>query len=73
MEDTVNLYDVLRLVIRKLGIPETLADDCLKVVDEAERFNVLGSTARQMDVTAHECDYPRGSNVCTKCMRGRHE
>jgi hypothetical protein len=67
----VNLYDVLRLIIRKLATPETLINDCLKVIDEAEKWNALGSTAKALDVEAHVHQYPPGSDVCDLCGRGR--
>jgi hypothetical protein len=69
----VNLYDVLRLIISKLAMPETLIADCLKVIDEAEKWNALGSTAKAMDVSAHEHRYPWGSDVCELCGRGRDQ
>jgi hypothetical protein len=68
----VNLYDVLRLIIGKLAMPETLIADCLKVIDEAERWNALGSTVKAMEVEAHEHRYPPGSDVCDLCGRGRN-
>jgi hypothetical protein len=68
----VNLYDVLRLIIAKLAMPETLITDCLKVIDEAEKWNALGTTAKAMDVEAHVHRYPPMSDVCDLCGRGRN-
>ena len=67
----VNLYDVLRTLINKAALPETVANDCLKVVDETERWNALGTTTRVMEVQAHEHRYPPMSDVCDLCGKGR--
>jgi hypothetical protein len=70
----MNLYDVLRLIISKLAIPETVQADCMRVIDEAERWNALGTTIKAMEVEAHEHRYPGPwSDVCTLCGRGRHQ
>jgi hypothetical protein len=68
----VNLYDVLRTLVNKAALPETVAGDCLKVIDETERWNALGTTTKTMEVQAHEHRYPRGSDVCELCGRGRN-
>ena len=67
----VNLYDVLRLLIGKAALPEPVQADCLKVIDEMERWNALGTTAKAMDVEAHTHRYPPFSDVCDLCGRGR--
>ena len=68
----VNLYDVLRLMISKMPLPETQAADCLKVLEEAERMNMLGTSAKQMNIQAHEHQF-NGSQVCALCGRGPDE
>jgi len=67
----MNLYDVLRTLVAKAALPETVANDCLKVIDETERWNALGTTTKTMDVEAHEHHYPPMSDVCDRCGRGR--
>jgi len=69
----VNLYDVLRMLVNHAGLPETVQADCLRVIDEVERWNALGTTTKTMEVEAHEHQYPRDSDVCTKCGRGRNQ
>lgn len=69
----MNLYDVLRLIISKIALPEPVIADCLKVIDEAERWNALGTTAKTMNVQAHTCRYPPQSDVCDQCGRGRNQ
>jgi hypothetical protein len=69
----MNLYDVLRTLINKASLPETSVADCLRVIDELERWNALGTTTRTMEVEAHEHVYPWMSDVCSKCGRGRAE
>lgn len=69
----MNLYDVLRTLVSKAALPETVANDCLKVIDETERWNALGTTTKTMEVQAHEHHYPWGSDVCDKCGRGRDQ
>ena len=69
----MNLYDVLRLLIGKASLPEAVAEDCMKVIDELERWNALGTTAKVMDVESHEHVYPWHSDVCSKCGRGRQQ
>lgn len=65
----MNLYDVLRALVNHAGMPETVANDCLKTVDEAERWNALGTTSKTMDVEGHNPVYPPMSNVCNLCGR----
>jgi hypothetical protein len=48
-----------------------IANDCLKVIDETERWNALGTTTKTMEVEAHEHHYPPLSDVCDRCGRGR--
>ena len=67
----MNLYDVLRALVNHAGMPETTANDCLKVVDEAEKWNALGTTSKTMNVEAHEHRYPPFTNVCDRCGRAR--
>jgi hypothetical protein len=73
----MNLYDVLRLLISRAALPETVAADCAKVIDELERWNALGTTTKTMEVAAHECEYPPiscqagNAPVCIRCGRGR--
>ncbi len=47
----MNLYDVLRLLVNKAGLPEVQITDCLAVLEEAERMNMLGTSAKQMKET----------------------
>jgi hypothetical protein len=68
---SVNLYDVLRQIIRHIAMPETMINDCLKVIDEAEKWNALGTTARAMEVQAHQHRYPPMSDVCEYCGKAR--
>ena len=67
----MNLYDVLRTLVNKAALPEVVANDCLKVIEETERWNALGTTTKTMEVQAHDCTYPWGSDVCDKCGKGR--
>ena len=68
----VNLYDVLRTLVGKAALPETVANDCMKVIDETERWNALGTTVKAMETQAHEHRYPGPwSDVCELCGRGR--
>jgi hypothetical protein len=69
----VNLYDVLRVLISKAALPETVANDCLKVIDETEKWNALGTTTKTMEVEAHQHRYPPYSDVCDLCGRGRDQ
>lgn len=69
----MNLYDVLRLMISKMPLPEVQAADCLAVIDEAERMNMLGTSAKRMEVQVHTCQYAWQSTVCSLCGRGRNE
>jgi hypothetical protein len=69
----MNLYDVLRLLVQKAAMPETTVADCLKVIDEVERWNALGTTTKTMEVQAHEHRYPWHSDVCELCGRGRDQ
>lgn len=69
----MNLYDVLRLIIAKMPLPEVQAADCIAVIDEAERMNMLGTSAKRMEVQVHACQYAWNSNVCSLCGRGRDE
>jgi hypothetical protein len=69
----VNLYDVLRLLISRAALPETVANDCQRVIDEVERWNALGTVTKTMEVEAHVHVYPPFSDVCTKCGRGQRE
>jgi hypothetical protein len=70
----VNLYDVLRTLVGKAALPETVANDCMKVIDETERWNALGTTTKTMEVQAHEHRYPGPwSDVCELCGRGRNQ
>lgn len=68
----MNLYDVLRLLIAKAALPEVLAADCARVVDELEKWNGLGTTTKTMETEAHEHRYPPFSDVCDRCGRGRN-
>ena len=45
----MNLYDVLRTLVGKAALPETVANDCMKVIDETERWNALGTTVKAME------------------------
>lgn len=69
----MNLYDVLRLIITKIPLPEAQVTDCLKVIDETEKWNALGSTVKAMDVEGHAHRYPPMSNVCDLCGRARNQ
>jgi len=69
----VNLYDVLRTLVNKAALPEVVANDCLKVIEETERWNALGTTTRTMEVQAHQHSFPPGSQVCDLCGRGRDQ
>jgi hypothetical protein len=70
----VNFYDVLRTLVGKAALPETVANDCMKVIDETERWNALGTTTKTMEVQAHEHRYPGPwSDVCELCGRGRNQ
>ena len=68
----MNLYDVLRLLIQKAALPEVLANDCLRVIDELEKWNALGTTTKSMDVEGHTHRYPPFTDVCDLCGRGRN-
>lgn len=69
----MNLYDVLRLLINKAGIPEAQMTDCLKVIDEVEKWNALGTTVKSMDVEGHIHRFPPMSDVCEFCGRARNQ
>lgn len=69
----MNLYDVLRTLVAKGNLPETVMNDCMKVIDETERWNALGTTTKTMQVEAHEHRYPWHSDVCELCGRGRDQ
>lgn len=66
----MNLYGVLRLLVSKAPMPETQIADCIAVIEEAERMNMLGTSAKRMEVKAHECQYDWKSNVCRLCGKG---
>lgn len=69
----MNLYGVLRLLVSKAPMPETQIADCIAVIEEAERMNMLGTSAKRMEVKAHDCQYPYMSDVCSLCGKGRNE
>lgn len=69
----MNLYDVLRLLASKAPLTETVLADVLKVIDETERWNALGTTVKGMEVQAHDCRYSWQSDICELCGRGRHQ
>lgn len=54
----MNLYDVLRLLVSRVGLAETQIKDSLAAIDESEQMHVLGTTAQRIDVRGHVHQYP---------------
>lgn len=69
----MNVYGVLRLLVSKSPMPEPQMADCIAVIEEAERMNALGTSAKRMEVQAHECQYDYKSDVCRLCGKDRNE
>lgn len=67
----MNLYGVLRILVNKAALPEVQQKDCLAALDEAERMNMLGTSAKRMDVQEHTCQYAPfkgiGQRQCIYC------
>lgn len=67
----MTIYELLRVLTRKAGLPEAVEHDALALVDELERLNALGTMATLTSITDHEPTYTNGylDRVCSICHK----
>lgn len=72
----MTLYELLRRLVYLSSLPEPERNDALKLLDELENMNVLGTMAKATAVQAHVCypgQYPDHlkCNACKRPLKGR--
>jgi hypothetical protein len=65
----MTLYELLRTLTRKAGLPEPAERDALALIDELERLNALGTMTTLTSVTDHEPTHGLYERVCSICHK----
>jgi hypothetical protein len=65
----VTIYDLLRRLTGLAAMPEPERADALKLLDDLENLNALGTVAKQTEAQAHECRFEFNGAVykCVVC------
>lgn len=62
----MTIYELLRRFAETAPFQEPERHDAIKLIDELEQINALGTVARQTEVQAHECNF-RWNGSSHKC------
>jgi hypothetical protein len=66
----VNIYDVLLRIVEQRPFQEHEKRTAIKLIEQMEQLNVLGTTARHLDPATHECrqgEWWPDSGYCLIC------
>lgn len=67
----MTIYDLLRELVSAAPFQEPKRYDALKLINELDNMNALGTVAKQIEAQAHECQgvWQDGTYRCCTCQK----